>query len=402
MKLLLLTKKFPFPLKDGESVAVDTLSRSLVALGIEVSLLSMNTTKHHVEVSRIRDQVSQYTEVVTSDVDNRLKIKDAFVNLFSKESYHISRFDYVDFRHKLSDMLEAIPFDIVLMESIYLTPYIDTIRKYSDAPIIMRAHNIEYEIWQRVNRSTKNPIKRAYLKLLISRLKSYEEGQLAQIDGLITFTDRDMETFTSVGYTGQSLVAPIGIDTAICNAEVDNDPAPTIGFIGSLDWMPNIEGVHWFVSKIWPLVIEKVPEAVCHIAGRNPRDEILNIRQKGITIHGEVEDAAAFVSRHPISIVPLLSGGGMRVKILEAMALSRCIVSTSIGAEGIDTSALIIAADAKIFAERLISLLHNPKSMKSYGDNARAVVVKKYDTKQNGKSVLSFIEKVVENHGDKL
>lgn len=393
MKILHLTKKFPFPLKDGESVAVNSLSRALAKQGCEVHLLSMNTTKHHVEVAQIRSHIDQYSSVTTSPVDNKLKVLDAAANLFSNKSYHITRFDYKDFRDRLSELLQDTPFDIVLMESIYLTPYIDDIRAVANIPIVMRAHNVEHEIWERVANQTLSFWKRSYLQLLVQRLRAYELAQLSKIDGLITFTKRDLHFFKQQGYGKSSLIAPIGVETSKYSAK-ENDSSMSVGFIGSLDWTPNIEGLQWFVKQVWPLVVKGNAAAKLYIAGRNPSKSVSAMASKSVTVLGEVADAKAFVAKHPISIVPLLSGGGMRVKILEAMALSRAIVSTSVGTEGIKSDGILVADEPQAFAAAILNLIANPELINKLGAAGRTDVAAHYDSVANGTAVFDFLQKL--------
>lgn len=397
MKVLILTKKFPYPPKDGESIAVDTLARSLYLLGCEITLLSMNTTKHFIEVKEVRSEIGHYQNIETSTIDNAIKPLAALKNIFSDRSYHVERFDDDGYRKKLKAILQNDVFGVVLLETIYLAPYIDIIRANSHSFIVLRAHNIEHEIWDRIADQTAHPLKKWYLSLLVRRLRRYEYEQVNKVDGLVTFTDRDMEKFERAGFRGDRLVVPIGIDTEQYRA-VDITPTKrSIAFIGSLDWQPNIEGLLWFVREVWETVIAQYPDARCHIAGRNPSEKIMHLSQKGIIVHGEVEDAQAFVREHPISIVPLLSGSGMRVKILEAMALGRCIVSTSVGAEGIRSDGVLIADTARLFAERLITLLADAQKIKALGKKARSVVTQYYDSKDNAQQLHQFLEKLKSN-----
>ena len=153
MKILQLCKKFPYPLKDGESIAVSYLSKALHKQGCEISLLSMNTSKHYTDVSALPADYNQYEQIEVVDVDNSIKISEAFLNLFSKESYHVSRFISKEFEAKLVEMITCTDYDVIQLETLYLTPYIDIIKKHSNAIVAMRAHNIEHEIWDRITHS---------------------------------------------------------------------------------------------------------------------------------------------------------------------------------------------------------------------------------------------------------
>ena len=144
MKILQLCKKFPYPLKDGESIAVTTLSRALRELGCQVSLLAMNTHKHFFNSNGCPEALSHYKDIFKVPVDNRVKPTEAFLNLFSRESYHIARFISPAFQRQLIEVLKNNTYDLIQLETPYLSPYIPTIRKYSDALIAMRAHNVEH------------------------------------------------------------------------------------------------------------------------------------------------------------------------------------------------------------------------------------------------------------------
>ncbi|NJK83685.1 MAG: glycosyltransferase, partial [Saprospiraceae bacterium] len=143
-------------MKDGESVAVTHLSKALKSLGCEITLLSMNTSKHYFDVTQLPETYNHYHQIYTVDVDNRIKLKDAFVQpFFQKTSYHVSRFINTSFKQQLITLLKTQQFDLIQLETLYLAPYISTIRQYSQVPVVMRAHNIEHEIWQRVAENTK-------------------------------------------------------------------------------------------------------------------------------------------------------------------------------------------------------------------------------------------------------
>ena len=150
MKILQLCKKFPYPLKDGESIAVTYLSHALHDLGCDITLLSMNTSKHFTDLNSLPREFNHYKEIQVTALDNSVNAFSAFKNLFSKDSYHVSRFVCPDFKNKLIELLQNNDFDVIQLETLYLAPYIDVIKKYSKALITMRAHNIEFEIWERI------------------------------------------------------------------------------------------------------------------------------------------------------------------------------------------------------------------------------------------------------------
>ncbi|MBC6995320.1 glycosyltransferase family 4 protein [Neolewinella lacunae] len=383
MKILLLTKKFPYPLKDGESQAIHGLSKSLSELGCEVSLLAMNTSKHFFAGQVLPDKMSHYREVRTVSVNNELGLFDAAHNLVRGTSYHISRFDLPDYHSALARWLMEETFDVVQLETLYLAPYIPTIRKHSEAQVVMRSHNVEHEIWERCSENIRFAPKRWYLRHLTRQLAEYERQQLNQYDLLLPITGRDERHFKALGFRGESMVLPIGLDTVCGEPRYDSYSKPlSLHFIGSLDWLPNLEGLQWFLNDVWPQVHRRFPELEFHIAGRNMPPSLQALRMKNVIIHGEVESSCDFVAAHSISIVPLLSGGGMRAKILEAMSLGRVVISTSVGLEGISAKHrrdLFIADTAGQFVEVLSECLLRGRKLERIGRAAVTCFQKKYD-----------------------
>ncbi|MDC0230603.1 glycosyltransferase family 4 protein, partial [Aureispira] len=382
MKILQLTKKFPYPLKDGEAIAITSLAKALHELNCEVSLLSMNTTKHFFDINALPDTFDHYKNMDLVTVDNRLKVFDAFLNLFSSQSYHISRFLSKNYKTKLIELLKKNKYDIVQLETLYLAPYVDVIRKYSNAKIVMRSHNVEHEIWKRITKNTSISAKKMYLRLLSKRLEDFELLYLNKYDMMVAITERDLNFFKKLGCTIPSNVSPIGLQLSGYTRNVKTQKHPTFCFIGSLDWMPNIEGIDWILDNVWHKVIEKVPNAHFHIAGKNTPDRIKNTTCENVIVHGEVPDAVDFINAHDIMLVPLFSGSGMRVKILEGMALGRVVLSTTLGIEGIigeHNKNVLIANDPEHFAQEMIRCFNNPELIANLGSAAIELVNNHYD-----------------------
>jgi len=432
MQILQLCKKFPYPLKDGESVAVTYLSKALHDLGCQLDLLAMNTTKHYTRPEDIPADYDHYNEIVLSDLDNRIKAKDALFNLFTKESYHVVRYISGNYTEKLIQLLSKKKYDIIQLETLYLAPYVPVIRAHSDARIAMRSHNVESEIWQRIAQNTPRGLKKWYVNLLANRLQKFELDHLNDYDMMVAITERDLQQFRKMGCTIAGHTTPIGLDMREYVGDESNavyPPAPSEGgdfslreklstsvspplegvggwttqstnqkslslsFIGSLDWMPNLEGLTWFLENVWEKVIEKYPNITLHIAGRNTPHWLQKKAIKGVIIHGEVEDAREFITAHPIMIVPLLSGSGMRVKILESMALSRVTIATTLGLEGIDAEAgkeVLIADIADDFVQQIGFCMENENALAQLGARARTFIEEHFDNKKIAARLLEF------------
>ncbi|MFM2267907.1 MAG: hypothetical protein RL757_1348, partial [Bacteroidota bacterium] len=303
------------------------------------------------------------------------------------------------FEQKLVEILGGGHFDVILLETVFLAPYISTIRRVSPhSKIMLRSHNVEHEVWERVANTMQNPLKAQYLRLMNRRLRRFELSALADFDGIVAITERDAEAFRGFGYAGRQVVAPVGLD---CK-DYDFDAQQfenlvnkcSISFIGSLDWMPNQEGIRWFLREVWqPFFQQK--QLRLEVAGINPPDWLRRTDLKNVHILGEVADAKSFLRQHAVMIAPLFSGGGIRVKILEGMMLGRVVITTSTGLEGIaatDGREVLIANDAASFQEKIDFCYKNPQKMLDISQNARHWVIENFDRNRIARRVLTFFE----------
>jgi glycosyltransferase involved in cell wall biosynthesis len=406
MKILQLCKKFPLPLKDGESIAVTYLSRALHELGCEVTLLAMNTSKHYIDMNKVRPLTKHYKEVHTVDIDNKLNAVDALKNLFTKDSYHISRFRSDEFSKILEDLLKKNKYDIVQLETLYLAPYMETIRENSDALVAMRSHNIEHEIWDRITHNTQFLPKKWYIQYLSRKLKNFELGVLNDYDFLIPISQRDLQKFRNLGYVNGAQTIPIGIDFRDYKPNMASfRKNPSVSFIGSLDWIPNYEGINWFLNEVWPDVHQSIPDLELHIAGRNTPNDLFRWAKSKVLIHGEVRDAREFINQHPIMIVPLLSGSGMRAKILEGMALGKVIITTSLGLEGIfaeNGKEVLVADTPEEFLQKFQFCLNNPREMIRISKAAKKFVSENFNNFDLAKNLIQSYQSYMMKHGFSL
>jgi len=397
IKLLLLCKKFPFPLKDGESIAIHNLTKSLHHEGCDITLLCLNTSKHNFDLSSLPPHVDQYSQIHSVDINTDVSAKGAFKNLFTKDSYHISRFNSSAFKYKLQEILQVQNYDIVQLETLTMAVYLPEIKKYSSAAVVMRAHNVEHQIWDRLSKNIKSPIRKTYIKYLSKKLKRFELAKLKEYDLLLTVSKNDLKLFQDFAYQGPAQVVPIGLDLAKYKPSKKKS-SKDLFFIGSMDWLPNSYGLNWFIQNVWSELLKKYPNKTLHIAGRNSKSlESTN----GISNYGEVESALEFMDAHEIMIVPLLSGSGTRVKIIEGLALGKVIVSTRIGAEGIDLvdGKHILFADTKEeFVSAISSCFENPDLLNDISMQARSFVEEKYNAERIAHNLVIEYKRLI---GDK-
>ena len=396
MKILLLCNKPPYPASEGGPMAMNSIITGLIEAGHQVKILAINNEKYNVKESDIPDDYREKTGIELIDVDLRVRPLKAFFNLFTKKSYHVERFISKAFKEKLVETLEKESYDVVQLEMLYMTPYVETIREHSKALIVLRAHNIEHKIWERIANETKFFAKRWYIKHLAKTLKEYELSAIETVDGIAAITRKDASFFRK--YCSKPIIdIPFGVypEQFIPDYEIDGEPQ--FYHIGSMNWMPNEEGIKWFIDEVLPKTVEKVPNFVYHLAGRSMPDWLTNLNNPHVDVIGEVADAKEFVANHDIAIVPLLSGSGIRIKIIESMAMGKTVITTRVGAEGIlyDEEVNIIIAENKAkMVEAIRSINENPQIAVKIGRAARKLVEETYDNRKIIDRLLMFYEQI--------
>lgn len=313
------------------------VAAGLVQAGHRVTMLALNTPKHYQPATAL-DHLGSNFRLVTVDIDTRLSPVKALRNLLGSElPYNVERFVSEAAAAQLTELLRTQAVDVVQMEGTFVAWYVDVVRRVAPGvPVVLRSHNVEYTIWQMLARRERNPLKRFYLGHLAGRVEQFEHDYLPRFDAVAAITEPDQQRLRALGCPEPVVFVPAGVELARLQLAPHTQPKPrTLFMIGSLDWLPNQEGLDWFLREVWPQVSVKYPGLELHIAGKEMPARFRELQLPGVTVHGFVESAAAFMQQYEIMLVPLLSGGGMRIKIIEGMAQGKCILSTTLGAEGI-------------------------------------------------------------------
>ena len=372
-----------YPAKDGEALAIRTITKGLYEAGHEVTVLTIQTTKHPFDKNQLPPSLQKIAHFDSTFVDTKLSPLKAFLNLFGSKSYNIQRFYSLDFERKIIHYLQQSDFDVIHLEGVYLATYIPAIKAHCKAPIVMRAHNLEFEIWERLAAEQKNPLKKWYLQLLANRMKKFELDSLQLYDGLIPISVVDETQWKALGYQKACWTMAGSIELSDYPFDKNTVDFPSVFFIGSLDWMPNQEGLQWFFEEVWQRVVAVLPKVQCFIAGRNAPEWFLKQEIQNVVFEGEVPSAIDFIQSKAVMISPLFSGSGMRIKIIEAMALAKPIIATSIAAEGINCRSgenIMIADTPQDFVDALLKCLKDQNFAEKMGDNARQFIAKEHHT----------------------
>ena len=404
MKVLQLCIKPPYPPVDGGTMAMDSVTQGLLREGCEMKVLTMETDKHPLHADRLSEAYREATGIESVYVDLRVKPLPAAVAMLCGESYHVKRYVSAAFAERLKAVLQSGEFDIVHVESIFLTPYVPLIRRYSSAPVVLRAHNVEHLIWRQVAQSTRHGLRRWYLKHLSLTLRAYEIEHLNDYDGVVCITRPDADYFRQNGCRRPVTVVPFGVEKGERGNEKGETSLPlSLYHIGAMDWLPNREGVTWLLEQVWPVVHHAVPQAHLYLAGRKMPERWRKARIDGVTVVGEVPDATAFIADKQINVVPLRSGSGIRVKIIEAMSAGKAVVTTTVGAQGIDATDgehLLIADTPEQFATQIQRLLDDSDYCRRVGEAAARLVDEQYNVGRLTKRLLEFYEGLTRSDKD--
>jgi glycosyltransferase involved in cell wall biosynthesis len=397
MKILQLCLKPPLPARDGGCIAMNNITQGLLQAGHKVRVLTIFTHKHDLNPELMPEDYITQTGIEGVFIDTRVNAVDAFSSFVTSDSYNISRFFSTDFDIRLAKLLRKEDFDVVHLESLFMTPYLGTIRRLSSAPIVLRSHNLEYVIWEKIAAGTSHFFKRCYLKYLTRKLKDYELSMLNEVSGIAAISEEDKHRMLALGVRKRIRTIPFGVDLSKYPSIENNNPELALFHLGAMDWGPNLEGVLWFLNAIWPSIHQRFPNLKFYLAGRNMSEEIARLNMPNVIVVGEVEDAVAFMQTKAIMIVPLLSAGGVRVKIIEGLALGRSVIATSLGAEGLgceNGKQLMLADRKEDWLEALEKLLHDESIRRSLAVEGRKHVAAHFDIAAVTNQLVNFYKEI--------
>ena len=314
-------------------------------------------------------------------------------NFFGPLPYSLSKYCRPDVVHHLQNVLASEKYDIILCDFVNAAPIIPF---DIGIPVVMFTHNVEAMIWKRHWEVALNPIWKFVFKREYEKMRKAELDYLQSSQHVLTVSDTDTAFFSKDIDSRKITTIPTGVDIDYFQT-LTGEEADNLVFTGSMDWMPNEDGIMYFVKEILPLIQAQRPTVKLWIVGRRPSKKIQALAEpgSGIEVTGRVEDIRPYIAKGAVYVVPLRVGGGTRLKIFEAMAMGKAVVSTTIGAEGlpvINGSNIVIADEPKHFATEVCGLLDAPEERKRIGDAARKLVEENY----SWSAVTLQVEKVLQ------
>lgn len=394
MKILILSHRVPFPQNGGYAIVVANTIKGLVNEGHDVSLVALNAKRNSHASSLPDEDLMGKINYRAYDIDTTVTVLGVATNLFKKTSFNVDRYYDPEFETLLVREVRSTEYDIIQFEGLFVSLYMPAVRKHSKARLIYRAHNIENQIWWRLSQQKIDPFKKSYLRMHARRIKNYEQQRLNLFDAITVFTHQDKRTLTEYGINVPIEILPVGLRLEKYNPDISKTEFPSLFFLGSLDWLPNREGMEWFLESFINDITSGDLPVKLYVAGNDIPERFDDYEALGkIFIQGEVDNALEFVNSKSIMIVPLLSSGGMRVKIVEGMAMQKCIISTSLGAEGINFTNghdILIANNRDEFYAAIQQCIRDEEFCIRLGKNARLLAEKEHDIKVVIKNLVAF------------
>ncbi len=415
MHVLQVCYRVPYPPHDGGAIGVYEIIRGVSEAGHQVTVLAVNTPKHHQPPTAL-DHLGPNVRMITVDVDTRLSPWKALRNLvgsgpaygFGALPYNVERFVSPAFEARLAGLLRHEQFDVVHFDSTFVAWYAGFVKQERQAgrlpagpPLVLRAHNVEYVIWARLAEREHNPLKKWYLQHLAERIKRFETWMLGQFDAIAAITAEDEARLNELDTTPPIAIVPAPANVSRFRPDPMRVPQPrSLFMLGSLNWLPNLEGVEWFLREVWPQAHREMPELTVHIAGTHPPAHLTSRPegQDNVFIHGFVESAPDFMRSYDLMLVPLLSGGGMRIKIVEGMALGKAILSTTIGAEGIEAqndAEILLRDGADAWLQTLRAYYHGQLPLADIGAAAARTAQALYSTEAVAQGFVALYQQAI-------
>jgi glycosyltransferase involved in cell wall biosynthesis len=292
--------------------------------------------------------------------------------------YAVSQFDSKRVRLALRNYLQSRRFDVAVCD--FLAASLNFPNRVL-IPTVLFQHNVEAVLWQRQSRVGASLLARLAFTVEAAKMKRYEPAAIGKFDHVVAVSDSDRRRMGGVS-DDRITVVPTGVDIEkFAGKEMAVVSDPVVVFTGTMDWEANVDGIEFFCDEIWPVILAEIPDARLLIVGREPGPRVKRLASASVEITGTVPSVLEYLEKAAVVVVPLRIGGGTRLKIYEAMAMGKAVVSTSIGAEGLDVHPdrdIVLSDEPSEFARRVIQLLRDENLRLRYGREA-VKTVSQYD-----------------------
>ncbi len=399
MNILFLSTENPYPPDHGHHIRTYNILK-YIAKHHNVYFLGFIKNKEEFKyVEPIRKMCKSADVFIIPDNTSRLRLYiSLLITLFSPLPYVAHKYYRKDMKTKIREILENDKIDVVHFDMLHLARYRLI---FDNVPTILTEHNVESLRVFRLAKNSKNLILKMFMYLQYIKLKRFEKQACPNFNICATVSEDDLKTLKRMNPSANYVVIPNGVDTSYFAPDGQNPIPDSILWVGGMESMYNREAVEFFIEEIFPIIYKSIPDVKFTVVGKSPPKKLLRLSEtnKNVKVVGYVEDVRPYVNSSAVYIAPIKSGSGTKLKVLNALSMAKPVVTTSIGAEGIEVKNgehLLIADDPKVFAEKTIELLRNPELAMKLGRNGRRLTVEKYDWEIIGQKMLRVYKELAE------
>lgn len=392
MKILIVSAQFPYPTRSGFSTRVYQLARWLASRH-DVTLLSYASPHERSGVAGLSTQMT-VKAVQTEPLAPAGKRVAQAVSIVSSRPYYCREIHSKGMQQAIDDLCVTESFDVIQVESSFLC----TFRFPRDARLVIDEHNIESELFHRMSKNERSLPRRVFNGVEYRRFRRFEQACWQRADACVVTSDREVQAVRTRAPNTPVAVVPNAVDLDYFSYSRNPSEAQTVIFTGTLNYRPNLDAARYLIDDVWPLVRRRCPEATLTLTGRKDGVDTRSLAKPGVQLLGEVPDIRPHVSAAAVVAVPIRIGAGTRLKVLEALAMGKPIVSTTVGCEGVavrDGEHLMIADDAVAFAERILEVFADSSLQDALGRAGRRLVEARYSWALAGGGLESLYEEIV-------
>lgn len=396
MRILFVAARLPLPADTGGKIRSFNILKQL-AKRIETRLVCFSFEKEDELLAR--DLESSIGVLTTLVPVRRWNLREQLETaLFSAQPFSIAKYYSPEMVEALRSCHATEQFSVAHIAHLHMAHYITYL---NDLPCIIDEQNVEYKVLERCASIERSFLKRIFFTNQARKMKTFEAQMIGQCSQFLAVSEDDRRVLSEVtNGTAQGHVITNGVDTGYFSPAAFPESYPkevSLVFTGSMDWLPNEDAVLYFCRDILPLLWKEKPQLRFYVVGKSPGPSIKKLagRDERIIVTGRVDDVRPIVAKARVFVVPIRIGGGTRIKILEGMAMQKAIVSTTVGAEGIEYTVgenIVLSDRPEDFAGNIIDLLNNPIKSKELGRRARDLVCGQYDWTIIGERLRSIYE----------
>jgi glycosyltransferase involved in cell wall biosynthesis len=399
-RILALTSRVPWPPREGHQLRTFHLLRALASKH-QVHLLScLRPDDTPDETGPLREMLAGFESFPLPSTRSRPKLIHAAIgSLLSSTPFVARKYEIPALRTRLAELVRH--FDLVHVDMLPLMAYADQVP--ASTRLVLNAHNVEQTLLERRIEVESSAFARWFLRTQLPRLRAFERGACERADAVLACSRADAEQLLGLAPGTPVHVVPNGVDLEFNRPGANEPDASHLVFVGQMSWFPNRDGMEWLLSEVLPRVLSARPDVRLTVVGKSDGLKVPPSMAANVRLAGFVDDVRPYIQAAGVYIVPLRTGSGTRLKILEAMALGKAIVTTRAGAEGISLGPgvdALFADEAGAFAETILKLISNPAEIRRLGCNARSIAEREYGWDAIGAALLSHYEALIESRGE--